>query len=326
MLQIGIIGTGWFSRVHADLLAQAADVRLSAVCGTSKEKADRLASAYRDAKGYGSLTEMLESERLDAVYVCVPPMAHGDLERELIARRIPFLVEKPIALDMQLPIELEKAIREQALITSVGYHFRYLPSVQRLKAELEGRTLAMASGEWSGSMPQVSWWRRQDGSGGQFIEQTTHVVDLLRYAAGEVEEVYAAYAGRVVHKQYEGVSVPDVGSVTLKLASGAVAGIINTCALPSGVGRSGLTLYTDQGMLAWTPKNLEIVTSEGREQAADEEANPYAAESEAFLHAVRTGDSSRIRSDYADALRTQQVTCAALESAASGLPVKLERL
>ncbi|MGP1666111.1 MAG: NEL-type E3 ubiquitin ligase domain-containing protein, partial [Rhodanobacter sp.] len=29
----------------------------------------------------------------------------------------------------------------------------------------------------------------QEKSGGQFIEQTTHIVDLLRYCAGEVDEV-----------------------------------------------------------------------------------------------------------------------------------------
>ncbi|WP_159881980.1 Gfo/Idh/MocA family protein [Paenibacillus puerhi] len=325
MLQIGIIGTGWFSGVHADLLAQTEGVRLQAICGTSREKAEKLASAYPGAKGYSSLLQMLESERLDAVYICVPPMAHGEIERELIARGIPFLVEKPIALGLELPIALEQSIRHKQLVTSVGYHFRYKATVDRMKAELEGQTVAMAAGEWSGGMPQVSWWRRQDGSGGQFIEQTTHIVDLLRYTAGEVEEVYAAYGNRVVHEQYEGVGVPDVGSVTLKLASGAVASIINTCALPSGVHRAGLTLYTGRGMLDWTQERLEIATTEGREQVTDP-TNPYAAETEAFVHALRTGDTSRIRSDYADALRTQQVTCAALESAASGRPVKLKRL
>ncbi|MEK8130633.1 Gfo/Idh/MocA family oxidoreductase [Paenibacillus filicis] len=325
MLQIGIIGTGWFSRTHADLLVQTQDVRLTAVLGTSQEKADQLASAYPDARGYDSLRRMLDAGRLDAVYVCVPPMSHGDIERELIQRGIPFLVEKPLGVDLELPLELAEAIRSRNLITSVGYHFRYKATLDRMKAELEGQTIAMAVGEWSGGMPQVSWWRRQEGSGGQFIEQTTHIVDLLRYTAGEVEEVYAAYANRVVHTQFEGVTVPDVGSVTLKLASGAVASLTNTCALPSGVGRTGLRLYTSGGLLDWTPDRLEVTGTNRLEQVVDE-ANPYAAETDAFLHALRTGDTSRIRSDYADALRTQQVTYAALQSAASGQPVKIERL
>ncbi len=46
-------------------------------------------------------------------------------------------------------------------------------------------------------------------------------------------------------------------------------------------------------------------------------------ESEVFIHAVRTGDSSGIRSDYEDAYKTHEVTSAALESAMNSTPVKL---
>ena len=59
---------------------------------------------------------------------------------------------------------------------------------------MQDQTIGMALGRWMGGMPGVAWWRRQEGSGGQFVEQTTHIVDLLRYCAGEVTEVYAAAA------------------------------------------------------------------------------------------------------------------------------------
>jgi len=53
-----------------------------------------MAADFEGAKGYGQFIEMLTSERLDAVYICVHPMAHGEIEKELIDRKIPFLVEK----------------------------------------------------------------------------------------------------------------------------------------------------------------------------------------------------------------------------------------
>lgn len=322
-LQIGIIGTGWFSRVHADILAAAEDVRVRAFLGTSKEKGERMAAAY-GAAGYGDLRDMLDAEQLDAVYVCVPPMSHGDIEEELISRRIPFLVEKPLGIDQELPRRISSAIQEAGLITSVGYHFRYQSSMDKLKELLQGQKAGMALGRWMDSMPGVSWWRRQDGSGGQFIEQTTHVVDLLRYTAGEVEEVYALYGSRIKHEQVEGVEVADVGTVTLKMASGLVANISNTCVLPEGAGLSqtGLTFYTDQGVLDWNPQRLRA-SRPGEQTEYLERANPYVQETEAFLHALRTGDGSRIKSNYADAFRTQAVTCAALESAATGMPVRI---
>ncbi|WP_150270187.1 Gfo/Idh/MocA family protein [Paenibacillus tepidiphilus] len=320
-LNIGLVGTGWFSKVHADLLAGMEDVRLAAVCGSSKEKGEQLARNY-GAAGYGNITEMLDAGKLDAVYVCVPPQAHGAIERALIRRDIPFFIEKPLAASTEIPASLLQEIKERNLLTSVGYHFRYQNNVQRLKETLAGDKVGMIVGQWMGGMPGVAWWRNQEQSGGQFTEQTTHIVDLLRYLAGEVTEVYGLFGNRIMHEAHENVTVSDVGTVSLKLASGIVANISNTCVLPDGVGRIGLSFYNEAGLLDWNPERLLEVRSGDSTEYANE-GNPYAAESEAFLHAVRTGDRSRILSDYEDGYRTLKVTCAAFESSQSGLPVKL---
>lgn len=84
-LNIGIVGTGWFSKVHADLLTGMEDVSLKAICGSSKQKGEDMARPY-GAEGYGKMTEMLEAHKLDAVYICVPPQSHGAIERALIKR------------------------------------------------------------------------------------------------------------------------------------------------------------------------------------------------------------------------------------------------
>ncbi|MNI36013.1 4-carboxy-2-hydroxymuconate-6-semialdehyde dehydrogenase [compost metagenome] len=320
-LNIGIVGTGWFSKVHADLLAGMEDVTLKAVCGSSTEKAEDMARPY-GAAGYGEITDMLDQEKLDAVYICVPPQSHGAIERALIRREIPFFVEKPLGSSTEIPASLLQDIQEHNLLTSVGYHFRYQENIQRLKAALQGDKVGMIVGQWMGDMPGVAWWRNQEQSGGQFTEQTTHIVDLLRYLAGEVTEVYGLFGNRVMHERHEGVTVADVGTVSLKLASGVIANISNTCVLPGGVGHCGISFYNDNGLLDWNPERLlEKRSGDSREYANT--GNPYQAESEAFIHAVRTGDRSRILSDYADGYKTLKVTCAAFESARSGQPVKL---
>lgn len=322
-VQVGIIGTGGFSAVHGRILSKMEGVRVQAICGTTLGKAETLAAQFNDAKGYDNLTAMLDTERLDAVYICVPPMAHGELEAQLTERNIPFFVEKPLGVNTEIPQNILMQIRQKSLLTSVGYHFRYKDTVRVLRQTLQTRELGMSIGQWMTNMPLVPWWRKQEGSGGQFIEQTTHVVDLLRYCAGEVKEVYAAYGNRIMHNQHEHVTVADVGSVTMKLANGSVAAISNTCALPGGVDRVGLTFYTGVGILDWNPKRLDIIGADGKKELVDS-TNAYEAENQAFIHAVRTGDRSLILSDYEDSYRTQLVTCAALQSASTGLPVKIE--
>ncbi|MGG4092961.1 Gfo/Idh/MocA family protein [Paenibacillus lautus] len=320
-LQIGIIGTGWFSKVHADILSNMDGVQVAAFVGTSQEKAARAVQGYASAKAYSNTEQMLDETKPDAVYICVPPFAHGEIESQLVQRGIPFLVEKPLGTNLATPRQILHGVKKAGLMTSAGYHFRYTDAAMKAAEMLESRKIGMALGYWMGDMPQVYWWRQQEGSGGQFIEQTTHMVDLLRCLLGEVDEVYAAFAHRAMKDIHEGVTVHDVGTVTLKLKSGAVATISNTCMLPES-DMVGLAIYTEQGVIDIQPDKL-IVKEKGRLTEIRNAANPYLRENEAFIHGLRTGDASGILSTYEDAVKTMEVTYAALRSAESGVPVKV---
>lgn len=322
MLKIAIAGTGWFADKHASLLAAREDAQVVAFLGSSLPKAEKIAQKFAGAQAFDEIEQMLDAVKPDAVYISVPPMAHGRIEDAIVARNIPFLIEKPIGLDMETVNRIQERVTNRHIITSVGYHIRYTDTVQKAKELLETRKVGMAVGSWLGDMPGVHWWRKQSGSGGQFIEQTTHIVDLVRYLVGEVEEVYAVYAQQHVHTKHDGVEVADVGAVTLKLAGGAVASITNTCMLPFGH-RSGLELFTDKGVLE-IQQSRYLKNHEGSQITEYKNLlNPYEIETDAFLHAIKTGDRSRILTDYADAAVTLRITLAALESSRSGMPVKL---
>ncbi|MFC0472750.1 Gfo/Idh/MocA family protein [Halalkalibacter kiskunsagensis] len=321
-LQIGIVGTGNFSKLHAGILEKMEDVRIQAVCGTSKEKAEKFASQFNHAHAYEDVQIMLDSEKLDAVYICVPPMTHGKIEMEVIERYIPLFVEKPLGINLDLPTEIVRAIEDKSLITSVGYHFRYKKSSQQLKEMLENQKIGMAIGQWMGGMPMVPWWRNQQGSGGQFNEQTTHLVDLLRFTAGEVEEVFAMFGNQVMHEKVDSVTVADIGTVSLKLRNGSIATLSNTCIMPKDTYRCGLTFYTDQSIIDWQFDGLQVKMN-GEQSEIKDQTNPYEVENEAFIHAIRTKDTSRILSNYENAYKTQEVTSAAFQSAATGKPIKL---
>ncbi|WP_391575171.1 Gfo/Idh/MocA family protein [Cohnella sp.] len=321
-LKLGFIGTGGIANHHIRNLVQMEGVELAAFYDVDIQRAQKAADEHAGAKAYSKLDDMLDGSQLDGVYVCVPPMAHGEAEERLVERGIPFLVEKPLGIDREIPRSIGDKVKNSKLITSVGYHWRYNESAALAKKLLADSKPGMALGYWMGGMPMVPWWRVQSGSGGQFVEQTTHIVDLLRYVCGEVSEVYAAYALQVMGEKVEGTDVPDVGTVTLKLANGMVATISNTCLLPIGH-HVGLDIYTGNGVLELRSDALNELTAEGT-NVHPNVANPYYVEDEAFLHALRTGDTSRILSDYEDSLKTHEITIAANESALSGQAVKME--
>jgi predicted dehydrogenase len=320
-LKLAFIGTGGIAQAHLNNLSRIEGVTVSAFCDIDLNRAEQAASRWNDAKAFSDIDQMLDSGKYDGVYICIPPMAHGDAEYKVIERGLPFLVEKPLGIDRTLPQEIAAKVKEKGIITSVGYHWRYSDATQKARELLADAKLGMALGYWMGGMPMVPWWRIMKGSGGQFVEQTTHIVDLLRYMCGEVTEVYAAYGHRVMHEQVEGTDVPDIGTVTMKLANGSVATISNSCLLPAG-DKVGLDIYTDKGLIEIGGGHVREVVR-GKTTVYNNSTNPYNNEDLAFLHALRTGDASQILSDYEDALKTHMVTIAANESAESGKPVSL---
>lgn len=320
-IKLAFIGTGGIAQHHMNTIAQIEGVTISAFCDIDMIRAEQAASKWNGAKAFSNIDEMLDTAKPDGVYICVPPMAHGDAERKVIGRGLPFFVEKPLGIDSSIPSELLHEVRSKGIITGAGYHWRYQDSTKKAQEILQSCKPGMALGYWMGGMPMVPWWRLQQGSGGQFVEQTTHIVDLLRYLCGDVKEVYAAYALRVMHEKVDGTEVPDVGTVTLKLANGMVATISNTCLIPIEH-RIGLDIYSDRGVLEIRGDMLrDLSTKEAAEFKGA--SNATRSEDEAFIHAIRTGDTSRILCDYAEAYKTHEVTIAANKSAQTGKTIIL---
>lgn len=320
-VRVGFIGTGGIAGVHLKALSQMTDdAQLVAFCDIDQSRAENTASTY-GGKAYTDYRQMLDAEKLDAVYICVPPHAHVGQEEELAARGIPFFVEKPISNTLEKAQAVAEAVERANLITSVGYHWRYMTYTQLARERLEGKTIGMALGYWMGGMPGVFWWRRMEMSGGQMVEQTTHIVDLARDLCGDIVEVYAAMSTRAL-QDVENFTATDVGTMTVKFASGAVGTISNTCLLKGFGYTVGLHIVTPEVVVEVDGGQFRAIQA-GREEIVRGGNNPYLEEDQVFLRAVQTGDASAIRSPYADAVKTLAVTLAANESAQTGKPVTL---
>ncbi len=143
---------------------------------------------------------------------------------------------------------------------------------------------------------------------------------MARYLAGDVVEVYAAFATRCLH-DVPNFSVSDVGTGTLKFASGAVGTISNTCILGQGY-TVGLRVAAKDLVLEIDGGSLKVIRP-GRTEIISNTVNAFQAENRTFIDAVKNRDASGIRSGYDDAMKTLAVTLAANESAETGRPVKL---
>ena len=322
-VRIGFIGCGGIATLHMNNLSRIEGVELVAFCDVDEGRANAAAEKFKGV-AYTDHRAMLARERLDAVYICLPPNAHTDQEILAAQAGVAVFVEKPVARTLDKALEVREAIQKSGVINAVGYHFRYFDGTEIAQERLRGKTIGMVMGYWMGGLPGTYWWRRLEMSGGQIVEQTTHIFDLARYLVGEIVQVSAATALRALHDVPD-LNVPDVGVVNVWFQNGAVGCIANTCLLKMGY-TTGLHILTPDLIAEITWSGVKLIEPYRTEEIRHQR-NGHFYESVVFVEAVRTKNQALIRSDYADAVKTLAATLAALESAdKGGVPVEVPRL
>lgn len=319
-VKIGFIGTGGIANAHLDNLARMKDVEITALCDVVKEKAEAASQKF-GGKVYLDYHRMLDKEKLDALYICVPPFAHQDQELIACQEKIPFFVEKPVTLSPEKAEEIEAQVRKSGIITSVGYVLRYMDIVERTAKILSGRSLGLITGTYYGEVPNTNWLIKKSQSGGQLVEQATHIVNLMLFFGGEVIEVYSRPFSGIINKRVPGYEVEDASTTIFRFANGTIGSI--TCTWLAFGYKSSLGIVTDGLLVDWNPiTTMQVTTAEKKEEYAVKNDFGF-DEHRAFIDAVKTGDRNLILCDYSDGIKTLKITLAAVKSMETGKPVKL---
>jgi predicted dehydrogenase len=159
-------------------------------------------------------------------------------------------------------------------------------------------------------------------SGGQIVEQSTHIVDLMRYLAGDIDRVYADMSLELL-KDIDNIDIPDVTSVNFTFDSGAVGHLDCTITQPDF--KTGVELLGCDFRIEIDFSSVTIVEKDHRE-VFKTNTDFYLNQDRAFIEAIRKNDQTRILSSYEDGLQTLAVTLAANQSAELGQPVSIKPL
>jgi len=320
-VRVGFVGTGGIATgFHMKQLKEIEGVEFAALCDTRRERAEE-ASRQFGGRVYTDHHEMLDSEEMEALYVCLPPDMHTDAEIIAAQKGLHLFVEKPIVMTMEKGKEIWRAIKKAKVISCVGYQMRYMPAASAAKQFLAGRPVALVAAHRFGGIAggPEHWWRVWERSGGMLHEQATHQVDIIRYLVGDITRVCARYSLNVL-KDVENLDIPDAQAMVMEFKNGATGYFAASCALTKG-GYSGGVDIVLRDMILRFGQELTVVP-EGA--ASIKLPAPGMNIDQAFIYAIRTGDRSVIKSDYYDALKTTEVTLGANKSAETGRPVRMK--
>ena len=227
-LRTGIIGCGHFAKRHATHLAVLPDIDLVGFCDQVIANAETYCQQYGHAQSriYSDYATMFDELDLDLVYICLPPFAHGN-EVELACRhRVNLLIEKPVALTMDLAYAMARYVAESGVKSQVGFMYRYGEAALALKRQMRDQRGFM-SARYACNSLHSAWWRDRSKSGGQLVEQVIHLFDLTRYFFGEPTQVFSMQ-DNLFHHTVSDYSVEDASATVIRFASGAIATIAAT--------------------------------------------------------------------------------------------------
>ena len=204
-LRVGIIGCGRISVMHL-VSIQALDVaELVCVCDNKKDRADETANKY-GVKAYYDYEEMLATEQLDAVHLCLPHYLHSKIAIAAFEKGIHVLTEKPMDIDYASAEKAVATAKEKEVLYGVVSQCRYNNSARLVKKAVESGKLGKII-----SARSVLTWTRPDEyykesdwkgtwdkeGGGVVIDQAIHSIDLVNWIVGsEAESVSCSMANR----------------------------------------------------------------------------------------------------------------------------------
>ena len=80
MIRIAFIGSG-FAQQHMAALAQIPEAQIVAICSRNENTARQIIGKSEiNYYAFDNYLSMLKNEKLNAVYICLPPHLHGDIE------------------------------------------------------------------------------------------------------------------------------------------------------------------------------------------------------------------------------------------------------
>ena len=348
MKKLAIIGCGGIGSYHLGHFKQFTDiVELAGFCDLIPERAENFVKEAGSGKAFTNYIEMYDEIQPDMVFICIPPYCHGEIEFETIRRGIPFFVEKPLALDLDLARRIRDAAEAKNLITASGFQCRYSKLVEPNLKFCRENEIVFIDCTRIGGIPGVFWWKDKDLSGGQIVEQTIHQFDIIRYTFGEPEEV-CTYGTRGFVKGIPDYNTDDCSVTIVKFKNGTIGTISTGDYATSGNSFDSKIIFSSRDKRAEL-KILGTFEVFGEKPAEPEGENGgfvikgdgalgkaggsivYQEEGDAgilcdrtFIEAVISGDGSKVRSPYRDAFKSVAFTMACNESMATGKPVKVE--
>ena len=297
VLKIGVAGAGVMGRNHARVVSDLRDVDLTTIFDPDMAVAQGVAEAY-DAVAVTSPEDFVAAG-LDAAIIATPNRHHADLSVALLEKGVHVLVEKPIASTVADAQRMIDAARANNRVLMVGQVERFNPAVEAVKRAVDGDDII------SIQITRVGPFPARMGEVGVVIDLAVHDIDIIRHLTGsEITEVQPQIARTRAERE-------DTALLQFRLANGVIAHITTNWVTPYKV--RTLQVATQNKFIVADLITRQVTEYFGQSTDGSYQtraafvwpAEPLKKEHEAFVQAIRTGQTPAVTGE--DGLRNLEV-------------------
>jgi predicted dehydrogenase len=264
-LRVAVIGVGHLGKEHARILGGMPDVDLVGVADVNAEQAQAVARRL-NTQAFSDFWPLLNL--VDAASIVVPTMHHKAVATEFLRRKIPLLVEKPLAANHAHARALVELAGQNNTILQVGHIERFNPAFE----ELQRRPL----------QPKFVTCERL----GPFTGRSTDIGVVFDLMIHDLDLLLTLVKSPVVAVEALGICLfgrhEDVASARLSFANGCVAQMSASRASPTPL----------RHMQVWSPEGFASIDFSKRRLSL---IQPSAALRQNGLDPARTDAASRAR-------------------------------
>ena len=207
-LRVGVVGTGYLGKFHAEKYARMDDVDLVGIADINKSQAEKIAEKY-SVKAYTSHKDILD--KVDAVSIVVPTPAHYKVSRDFLENDIDVLIEKPMTTTLEEADKLIRIAEARGLIIQVGHLERFNPAVIALRDYVKKPMFIESH--------RLSTYKERAADVSVVLDLMIHDIDIIsNFVRSKIKSIHAAgipvISGHV-----------DIANARLEFENGCVANV-----------------------------------------------------------------------------------------------------
>ena len=194
-LRVAIVGVGSIAEAHIGAYRKNPLVELYAFCDINEKRLQEKGEKYQVSRLYTDEKEMLTAlPEIDAVSICTWNNAHAPCTIMALEAGKHVLCEKPMAITAQEAGQMEDAAKKSGVFLMIGFVRRFGNDAKIIgdfinKGDLGELYYAKATYLRRAGCPGGWFGDKSRSGGGPLIDLGVHVIDLVRYLAGNPKPV-----------------------------------------------------------------------------------------------------------------------------------------